>query len=170
MTIQEKGADDMEKGTFIKLDRGIQRWRWYTNANTFRVFLHILMNANIKPHDFENITINRGEMATSYNKIARTLKLTDRQVRIAMEHLKETGEVSVKRYSKFQVITVVNYNQYQDNTSGKTSIKRQSDVNQTSIKRQQYKNNKNNKNNKKEKNNALQGECHTDFDVQKYDF
>ena len=167
MTIQEKGADDMEKGTFIKLDRGIQRWRWYTNANTFRVFLHILMNANIAPCGFEGITINRGEMATSYNKIARTLKLTDRQVRIAMEHLKETGEVSIKRYSKFQVITVVNYNQYQDNTSGKTSIKRQSDVNQTSIKRQQY---KNNKNNKKEKNNALPGECHTDFDVQKYDF
>lgn len=170
MTIQGKGADDMEKGTFIKLDRGIQSWRWYTNANTFRVFLHILMNANIKPHDFENITINRGEMATSYDKIARILKLTDRQVRTAIEHLKETGEVSIKRYSKFLVITVLNYNQYQDNMSGKKSIKSQSNVNQKSIKSQQYKNDKKEKKEKKEKNNALPGECHTDFDVQKYDF
>ncbi len=167
MTIQEKGADDMEKGTFIKLDRGIQGWRWYTNANTFRVFLHILMNANIKPCGFEGITINRGEMATSYDKIANTLKLTKMQVRTSIDHLKSTGEITLKRYPKFQVITVVNYNQYQSKSTLKTTPNQHSNNTQTTFNQHQY---KNNKNNKKEKNNALQGECHTDFDVQKYDF
>lgn len=167
MTIQEKGADDMEKGTFIKLDRGIQGWRWYTNANTFRVFLHILMNANIAPCGFEGITINRGEMATSYDKIANTLKLTKNQIRTAIDHLKSTGEITLKKYSKFQVITVVNYNQYQAVPHPKSHASSHSKPTQVPLKSHQY---KNNKNNKKEKNNALQGECHTDFDVQKYDF
>ena len=44
--------------TFIKLSRKIQSWRWYQDANTMRVFIHILLNANVYDHDFENITVN----------------------------------------------------------------------------------------------------------------
>lgn len=130
------------RSTFIKLDRNIQKWRWYTNANTFRVFVHLLLNANVEDRDFEGIVIRRGEIATSYGKMAAQLKLTERQVRTAIEHLKATGEVAVTRHSKFQVISVLNYSTYQDVSAGKKSIKSQSSVNQKSIRCQQLKNNK----------------------------
>lgn len=151
------------KTTFIKLDRNIQEWRWYTNANTFRVFIHLLLNANIKENDFENAKIKRGELATSYDKIANTLKLTIQQVRTAISHLKLTGEIAVTRYSKFIVISIVNYAQYQDKLTVKTTINQQSPNNHSTINQQQLKNNKNVKNEKKE--DALSGKLPDGYSV-----
>ena len=144
-----------DKSTFIKLDRNIQEWRWYTNANTFRVFVHLLLNANIKSNDFENAKIKRGELATSYDKIANTLKLSNQQVRTAISHLKSTGEITVTRYSKFIVISIVNYAQYQDKSTVKSTINQQSPNNHLTFNQQQLKNNKNVKKEKKE--DALSG-------------
>ena len=144
-----------DKSTFIKIDRNIQEWRWYTNANTFRVFVHLLLNANIKANDFENAKIKRGELATSYDKIANTLKLSNQQVRTAISHLKLTGEITVTRYSKFIVISIVNYAQYQDKLTAKSTINQQSLNNHLTFNQQQLKNNKNVKKEKKES--ALSG-------------
>ena len=51
----------MAKTTYIKLDRNILNWRWYKDANTFRLFIHLLLKANIRDHDFEHVTIRRGD-------------------------------------------------------------------------------------------------------------
>lgn len=123
-----------ERSTFIKLDRGIQNWRWYQNPNTFRVFIHILLNANVESRDFMNATINRGEWATSYARIGESLGLTIQQVRTAISHLKSTQEITVKQQSKFLIISVLNYAKYQDRLTGnQQAINSQLTVNQQSI-------------------------------------
>ncbi len=128
-----------EKSTFIKLDRNIIKWRWYQNANTFRVFIHLLINANIDSRDFEQATINRGELATSYNSIANDLNLSIKSVRIAVDHLKRTGEVAVRKYPKFQVVTILKYDTYQTG-AGKTAGKGQAEGRQRAGEGQQLKN------------------------------
>ncbi len=100
--------------TYIKLNRSILDWGWYKDANTFRVFIHLLLKANIKDHSFETITVHRGELVTSYQSLADKLHLSEKQIRTAIQHLDKTGEIKRKRYSKYQVITVVNYSKYQD--------------------------------------------------------
>lgn len=139
-----------DKSTFIKLDRNITKWRWYKNANTMRVFIHLLIEANINENPFENIIIKRGELPTSYEKIANTLNMTIQEVRTAIQHLKSTGEITVKRYSKFQVISIVGYSYYQDKPTRKSTINQQSFNNQSTINQQQLKNIKNNKEYKEE--------------------
>jgi biotin operon repressor len=151
-----------DKSTFIKLDRNIQNWRWYQNPNTFRVFIHCLLNANIMPKEFEGITINRGEFPTSHEKIGNTLNLTIQQVRTAINHLKSTGEITTKIYSKFQVITIVNYAYYQDTSTGKSTGNQQAFNIQLTVNQQQYKNNKNNKECKEEKSPAGEPPCGED--------
>lgn len=112
--INDKGGDAVaEPSTFIKIDRNIMDWRWYQDGNTFRVFLHLLLKANIKDKDFEKITIHRGEIATSYPSLAIALGMSVQNIRTAIAHLKETGEVTVKTYAKFSVISIKNYNLYQ---------------------------------------------------------
>ena len=130
------------KSTFIKLDRNIKNWRWYQNANTFRVFVHCLLSANVSQYEFEGITIKRGEFPTSYDKIANTLNLTNQQVRTAINHLKSTGEITTKIYSKFQVISIVNYGYYQDKSTGKSTPNQQAVNIQLTVNQQQLKNNK----------------------------
>ena len=147
--------------TYIKLDRNILRWGWYTNPNTLRVFLHLLLTANITDKNFENITVGRGETVTTYEKLSRTLDLSIQQIRTAVSHLKSTGEITVRQHANYQVITVVNYNTYQGfstpfSTGDKQAINRQSTGNQQQL------NNYNNYNNKNNYNNSAQV---SDFDA-----
>ena len=102
-----------KKSTFIKLDRSILTWRWYHDGNTFRLFLHLLLTANIKPSSIGEITIGRGEVAVSYMNVANTLKLSKQEIRTAFRHLKATGEITLTRYSKFSVVSIVNFELYQ---------------------------------------------------------
>lgn len=103
----------MLKGGFIKINREITNWKWYRNPITKAVFLHILLQANYEAHDFENITISRGEFVSSYPSLAKDLGVTVMQARTAIKHLKSTGEITAKAYSKFTVFSVVNYDMYQ---------------------------------------------------------
>lgn len=103
-----------EKTTFIKLDRNILKWRWYQDANTMRVFLHLLLTANIKQADFKKDKIKRGQLATSIGSIASHTGMTYDQARTALEHLKQTNEITTTARPKYLVITVVNYDKYQD--------------------------------------------------------
>lgn len=99
--------------TFVKLDRSITKWRWYQDANTARLFIHLILTANIEEHDFERITVQRGQRVASRASLARELGMTQKQIRTAIGHLLETGEVAKRSYPKYTVFSVVNYDQYQ---------------------------------------------------------
>lgn len=102
-----------EKSTFIKLNRKILKWRWYQDANTYRVFVHLLLTANVTDRDFEQVTVKRGQLVTSVAHISRDLKISVKSVRTALEHLKSTNEVAIQTTSKYSIITINNYNEYQ---------------------------------------------------------
>lgn len=125
-----------EKTTWIKVDRNILEWGWYKDANTFRVFMHLLLTANVKPHKFLGVDINRGELATSQKSLAEALGISIQSVRTAISHLKLTGEVTVKQHPRFAVISIPNYDLYQANQQAK----RQSTNSQPTGNQQQYKN------------------------------
>lgn len=137
-----------EQSTFIKLDRNIERWRWFKNKNTLIVFLWLLLNANVSDHEFEHEIIHRGEVATSLRNVSMTTGLTIREVRTAFLHLKSTGEVTSRSCNRYQVISIVNYDKYQDNRQAERQTNRQASDKQATSKRQQYKNIKNDKNEK----------------------
>ena len=117
---------------YVKLNRNLLEWRWYRDANTTRVFLHLLLSANFKAQSFENVIVRRGEVATSYGAIADALHISARQARTAVTHLKVSGTVSVKQYSKFQVISILSWDLYQCDVSGTEAAKSQAEVSQMS--------------------------------------
>lgn len=106
------------KTTFVKLDRNILEWRWYKDQNTKALFIHLLLKANIRPHGFRTVTINRGELATSYASLAAETGLSIQNVRTALAHLETTGEVTRKQHSKFVVISIPQYDLYQSQLTG----------------------------------------------------
>lgn len=98
---------------YIKLSRKLMEWEWYQNINTCRLFIHMLLKANWKDGNFEGKVIPRGSFVSSLPKLADETALTIREIRTAISHLKSTGEVTYKTYSKFTVFTVNNYSLYQ---------------------------------------------------------
>ena len=135
----------MAKNGRIAVDRSILNWRWYKNANTFRVFMHLLLTANYAPADYENIRLERGDVIVTYSGLGEVLGLSVKEVRTALDHLKETGETAVKKYPKYQVVSIVNYDSYQWVSAVKSAGKGQSKGSQTAVKGQ-LSNKKNNNN------------------------
>lgn len=115
-----------EKTTYIRLDRNIINWKWWYDHNTLIVFLFLLIRANIHDNGFSGQTIRRGQVCTSLPTLSNSTGLTIQQVRTAIKHLKSTGEITSKAFSKYQVITIVNYDKYQDLT-GKKPYNQQAD-------------------------------------------
>lgn len=99
---------------YIKLYDQILKWEWYRNPNTFRLFIHLLLRANYCDLRFEGRTVKRGQLVTSLPTLALETGLSVREIRTAIDHLKSTGELTDTSTSKYRVITIVNYDRYQD--------------------------------------------------------
>ena len=98
---------------FIKIYRRMLKWEWYTDVNTKVLFLHCLLKANWKDGSWHGVPYKRGQFITSLPTLADETGLTIKQVRTALSHLKRTGEVADKTYSKFRIITVLSYDSFQ---------------------------------------------------------
>ena len=103
----------MSKGRFT-LDRKIFDWEWWGDDNTTITFLTLIGNANYKDNNFRGKLIKRGQFVCSLESLARDARRSVRQIRTAIDKLKKTGEIVVEATNRGSVITVVNYDKYQD--------------------------------------------------------
>ena len=81
---------------WISLYRKFIDWEWYDDNNTKSVFIHCLLKANNEQKVWRGKTINRGQFFTSIKSLCDELKLTDKQVRIALNKLKKTKEIATQ--------------------------------------------------------------------------
>lgn len=107
------------KDKWIKLFSKFTEWEWYKDANTKNVFIHCLLKANWKEGRFEGQVIPRGSFVTSCQKLSEELsskkqKISIQSIRTALKHLVSTKELTIKTTNKYTVITVNNYELYQD--------------------------------------------------------
>ena len=99
---------------WIKIDSNLLDWRWFSQPNTLAVWVYLLLKANYKDRAIGAYTIHRGEVFVSQEQIAQDTGLTRKQVRTALDHLLETGEIRANRkIGKAVVISIPKYNDYQ---------------------------------------------------------
>ena len=113
--------------TYIKLFRNLLNWEWYKDANTMRVFLHILLNANYKPRRYKGYEIPAGACVFGRKSCAAALGLTEQQVRTAINHLKSTNEITTKTTNRFTIVFVEKWDLWQmsdGQATNKTTNKR----------------------------------------------
>ena len=129
-------------GNFIKIDRKILKWEWWSDINTFRLFFYMLVSAYWKDGNYKGVEIKRGSFPSSISELSRETNLSVMEIRTALKHLQSTGEVTTnqqatnkqdntnltsnltsKKTNKFTVFTVVNYDLYQsDNKQDNTNL------------------------------------------------
>lgn len=98
---------------YIKLSRNILSWEWYSDINTCRLFIHMLLKANWREGNFRGTTVPRGSFVSSIGKLSEETQLTPDEVRTAIKHLISTKEITKQSYNKYTVFTVKNYDLYQ---------------------------------------------------------
>ncbi len=136
---------------WIKLNKKILKWGWYSDANVKITFLHLLLIATYEDCEYLGIKLKRGQAIIGSEKTAEQIGITRQQLRTALKKLEKFGEISKKSTNKFTIVTVENYNKYQSvNRSGNQRITNEQPTSnqritneQPHLRNKEYKNNKN---------------------------
>ena len=98
---------------YIKLYRSLLNWEWWGSVKTRDVFIYILLAANWEDNRWQGVLVKRGQLLRSVSNIAKAVGITEKSVRVALEHLKMTNEVTIETANGRTLITIVNYEKYQ---------------------------------------------------------
>ena len=76
--------------------------------------MHLLLTVNYYDSKWHGVMIKRGSRAISRNKLAKETKLSEQSVRTAIKHLISTGELTKQNMGQYSILTITNYDKYQD--------------------------------------------------------
>lgn len=132
--------------SWIKIYRKLLDWEWYDDINTKVLFIHLLLRVNTTDKEWHGMKICRGQLVTSLANLSEETGLSVRKIRLSLDKLESTGELTNKTTNKYSIITICKYDSYQENKksndkqNGKqTAIKRQTNDKQTATTKE-YKN------------------------------
>ena len=106
---------------FVAIPRGLTDWEWYSEPNTTRLFIHLLLTSNWQEKQWQGITIHPGELVTSRAKLAKQLRMSEQSVRTALMHLQSTNCITSKTGPRYSVIAINNYTEIIGSTKQSTS-------------------------------------------------
>jgi DNA-binding Lrp family transcriptional regulator len=134
---------------WVKTHRKIIDWRYFKNSEIFHVWTTLLILANYKEgFTADGTKLNAGQLMTSNKSLSEKTGLSESKIFRIIEKLKIEGQIEKQGSNKNTVITIVNYEIYQEH---EMQIEEQVKTKRRASE-EQVKTNKNANNNKKEKN------------------
>lgn len=136
--------DDFVEGGYVHLARQSVSSQVFQNEGLWKLWTWCLMKAN---HDknWDSITIGKGKTEVSINrgqflfgrkKAAKELRMKPETVRDRMTKLKNIGNIAMQSTSHYTVVTICNYERYQDTNNYKHQPSRQPSANHPPSKHQ----------------------------------
>ena len=101
----------LENG-FIKLSRRVMLAWWYKELATSKLFIHMLMSANYADRMWNDILVLRGSLVSSIRSLSSETGLSERQIRTALIHLEDKGEIKKEPSRKYTIFTITRYDFY----------------------------------------------------------
>lgn len=153
----------MVDGGYLKLYRSMRQWGWYKDANTMRVFVHLLLSANWEDSEYMGVKIRAGEAVYGRKKYAEDLGLSEQQVRTAIKHLQKSGEISTSKITnKFSVVCIEKWAFFQGQDLESNQQLNQTLTNEQPTTNQQLTTSKKNKNIRNKEDNIYSPRFHAD--------
>lgn len=129
----------MENG-WIKLHRKIQDSGLYSKPTYFLIWIHLLLSANHRPKKFiwngKDITVREGQLITGRKKISEALEIPESTVERALGYLEDTSKIGQQKTTKYRLITISKWHQYQLADNKRTTNGQQTDTNKNVIKKE----------------------------------
>ena len=101
----------MGKG-WVKLHRKLEEWEWSSDPNMVSLMVWLMILANYKETRYKDQIIPIGSFVTGRKSLSKKTGISEQTIRTCLERLKSTSEVTIKSTSKFSIITLCNYNTY----------------------------------------------------------
>lgn len=98
---------------WIKLHRKFTEWEWADEPNMVSLFIHLLLSASNSDRLWKGQKIKRGQLVFGRKEWSRKTGISEQSLRTCINRLKSTSELTTKVTSKFTLITICNYDEYQ---------------------------------------------------------
>ena len=98
--------------------RSFLDWEWYPDTNCVRLALHFILKANYRAKKWKGLIIDRGQLVTSRGQLSEETGLSEMQIRTAIDKLDNCGFITKSGTRKYTIITVCNYDLYQQSQDG----------------------------------------------------
>lgn len=134
---------------YVKLFRQMTAWEWYLDIPVKTLFIHLLLKANHSDKKYKGELIKRGQLVSSREKLAFETGLSQEQVKRSLKELERTNDITKQSSRKGTLITINNYNLYQDSNQQTTNETPSNEPIKQPPNNQQTPSNKNKKNKKK---------------------
>lgn len=121
-----------EQQGYIALFRQFLSWEWFTDIKTCHLFIYCLLRANYKNGIWQNIPYKRGQFITSRRKLSVETGLTEQEIRTCLNRLKSTNEITNVSNRQNTIITVNNYEKYQNELLKNNKINQRNNQQSTS--------------------------------------
>lgn len=110
MRLYDKNLISNDMARYIKLHDSILQWQWFHDANTLRLWIYLLLNAQYA----DGNQLKRGQMMISQRMLYKNLQISYKTLRRSLDALISSGciTVSIVDYSG-SLITICNYDKYQ---------------------------------------------------------
>jgi hypothetical protein len=106
----------MHRG-YIKLWRKTLDSDVWDNPHVFRIWCWCLMKATYKPIiqmvGYQSIPLLPGQFIFGRKKCSSETKVSEKQVRTCLQALKTANRIAIKTASKFSVVSIINWDDYQ---------------------------------------------------------
>lgn len=108
---------------YIQIHRQLLNWEWYSDIPVRLTFIHLLIIANWNNSEWKGTVIKRGQVVVGRKKLSKEIGISEQQLRTSLVKLKSTQEITIKSTNKYSVVTLVKYNDYQDEKKKSTNKK-----------------------------------------------
>ena len=137
---------------FISISRTISKKGYYSDSEYIHLWVHVLLSANYESKEFlfnGKIEIaKRGQFITGIKKLSRETGISKSKVERVLKVFESENQIKRQRTNKFSLITVINYDKFQDfekQNEKQVRSKREASEKQVRTTKQRNKDNKDNK-------------------------
>ena len=100
---------------WISLHRRFLEWEWFSDDKMVKLFIYLLLKANRKDSTWRGVNIKRGQLVNGINTLSIKTNISKQSLRTLLTRLKKTGEINTQSNTRYTIITICNYDSYQDN-------------------------------------------------------
>ncbi len=112
-----------QKYGYILLSRKLREWEWYGHPTMTVMLIECLLSANYESKKYRGVEIERGSFTTSILKLSERTGLSDKTVQKCLKQLENSGTIKREVTNQYTKITIVNYDQYQNNSIVKNTTR-----------------------------------------------
>lgn len=103
-----------EQSTYVIFPRDFYKWRWYKEPRTVHLYVYLIMSARTERGGYRTVTIERGQLFTTLERISEETGLSVAEVRTGINRLTRTGEIKCETYPFGRLITVTDFEQFME--------------------------------------------------------